>query len=65
MGATQTILLPNKDLPITIYSEAVATGKYGDAFNGTHTLSKAQAPFNKYANFSKPMSEFSKVAIDE
>lgn len=31
-GATQTVLLPNPDVPVTIYSESVATRKYTGQF---------------------------------
>eukprot|EP00195_Chlamydomonas_chlamydogama_P015010 CAMPEP_0202909992 /NCGR_PEP_ID=MMETSP1392-20130828/50783_1 /ASSEMBLY_ACC=CAM_ASM_000868 /TAXON_ID=225041 /ORGANISM="Chlamydomonas chlamydogama, Strain SAG 11-48b" /LENGTH=274 /DNA_ID=CAMNT_0049599937 /DNA_START=124 /DNA_END=948 /DNA_ORIENTATION=+ len=63
-GATQTLLLPNPDIPITIYSESVAGGQYGSTFNGTRPMSNV-LPFNKFTNFSKPMSEYNKVVIDE
>lgn len=63
-GATETVLLPNPDIPITIYSEAVAKGTYGGNLTGTRTMSKV-SPFNKYTNFSKPMSEYNKVVVDE
>lgn len=64
-GATQTILMPDPNIPITIYSEAVAKGTYGEgSFSGTRTMSKV-SPFNKYSNFSKPMSEYNKVVVDE
>lgn len=63
-GATETVLLPNPDIPITVYSEAVAKGTYGGNLTGTRTMSKV-SPFNKYTNFSKPMSEYNKVVVDE
>lgn len=63
-GATKTTRLPNDDVPVTVYSEAVATGKYGDTYNGTRPMAST-GPFNKYSNFSKPMGEYNKVVIDE
>eukprot|EP00798_Chlamydomonas_sp_ICE-L_P007565 gene7565-718_t len=63
-GATQTSRMRDPNIPVTIYSESVATGKYGDTFNATRPMEKT-APFNKYANFSKPMGEYNKVVVDE
>lgn len=36
----------------------------GGVFPGTTTLNTA-APFGKSTNFSKPMSDYSKVVVDE
>ncbi|PNW86767.1 hypothetical protein CHLRE_02g095149v5 [Chlamydomonas reinhardtii] len=63
-GARDTTMLPNPDVPVTIYTEAVANKTYGGVFPGTTTLNTA-APFGKSTNFSKPMSDYSKVVVDE
>ncbi|KAG2446850.1 hypothetical protein HYH02_008007 [Chlamydomonas schloesseri] len=63
-GARDTTLLPNPDVPVTIYTEAVANKTYGGVFPGTTTLNTA-APFGKSTNFSKPMNDYSKVVVDE
>ncbi|GAX79489.1 hypothetical protein CEUSTIGMA_g6930.t1 [Chlamydomonas eustigma] len=63
-GATATARLADPDVPITLYTEAVAKGTYTDSITGTRTMSKV-SPFNKYTNFSKPMSEYNKVVVDE
>lgn len=64
MGATDTILLPDSNVPITMYSEAVANKTYGGTFQGTLTMDHG-APFGKYTNFSKPINDYSKVVVDE
>ncbi|GFR48684.1 hypothetical protein Agub_g10639 [Astrephomene gubernaculifera] len=63
-GAVETTVLPNPDVPITIYTEAVAKQTYGGVFPGTTTLNTT-SPFGKSTNFTKPMSDYSKVVIDE
>lgn len=63
-GATQTVVLPNPDIPITLYSEHVATHKYGSTVYGTRPV-VGTLPFNKNTNFTKPMGEYSKVVVDE
>jgi hypothetical protein len=63
-GARDTALLANPDVPVTIYSEAVASKTYGGTFSGTAALNGA-SPFGKATNFSKPMGDYSKVVIDE
>ncbi|GIL78511.1 hypothetical protein Vretifemale_7872, partial [Volvox reticuliferus] len=63
-GAQDTTLLPNPDVPVTIYTEAVAKQTYGGVFPGTTTLNSS-SPFGKSTNFTKPMSDYSKVVIDE
>lgn len=63
-GARDTSLLANPDVPVTIYSEAVANKTYGGTFSGTAALNSA-SPFGKTTNFSKPMGDYSKVVIDE
>ncbi|KAG1674736.1 hypothetical protein FOA52_013572 [Chlamydomonas sp. UWO 241] len=69
-GATLTATLSpsatsGDEVPVTIYSEAVAKAAYsGTMTGGTRTLSKV-TPFGKECNFSKTMSEHSKVVVDE
>jgi len=69
-GATLTSTLGSiapdgGDHAITLYSEKVATAQYaGTMTGGTRTLSKV-TPFGKDSNFSKPMSEYNKVVVDE
>lgn len=63
-GATGTLRLADLDVPVTIYSEAVAAGAYTGTVSGTRCMSQA-APFNKFSNFSKPMTEYNKVVVDE
>ncbi|PNH05922.1 hypothetical protein TSOC_007785, partial [Tetrabaena socialis] len=62
-GARDTALLPNPDVPITLYTEAVANKTYGGVFPGTTTLNGA-SPFGKASNFTKPISEYNKVVVD-
>lgn len=57
-------MLPSPAVPITLYSEAVASKTYGGTFAGTAALN-AVSPFGKATNFSKPMGEYSKFVIDE
>lgn len=64
MGAADTVVLPDPNVPITVYSEAVASKTYGHSFQGTLTMNHG-APFGKYSNFSKPMNDYSKVVVDE
>uniref|UniRef100_A0A7S0YJ90 Uncharacterized protein n=1 Tax=Polytomella parva TaxID=51329 RepID=A0A7S0YJ90_9CHLO len=63
-GALATTQLPNPDIPVTIYSESVATKNFGKTFVGT-TVTSQNAPFNRYSNFSKPMGEYNKLIVDE
>ena len=63
-GARDTSVLPNPDVPVTIYSEAVASKTYGGTFSGTAALNSV-SPFGKATNFSKPMGDYAKVVIDE
>lgn len=65
-GATATLRLPNPEVPVTLYSEAVASGNYNGTIvtGGTRTASVV-SPFNKSCNFSKPMTAYDKVVIDE
>lgn len=79
LGATtsslgRTAALPNPDVPITIYSEAVAKGTYTNTWtpgsrllsSGTAAMSTASpGPFARYTNFSKPMSDFTKDPSNE
>ncbi|KXZ50088.1 hypothetical protein GPECTOR_18g65 [Gonium pectorale] len=63
-GARDTTLLPNPDIPVTVYTEAVANRTYGGVFPGTTTLNTA-SPFGKSTNFTKPISDYSKIVVDE
>ncbi|KAF5835578.1 hypothetical protein DUNSADRAFT_7180 [Dunaliella salina] len=66
-GATQTSVLPDPDIPIMIYTESVAANRGGapaSTFRGTETVNPSQ-PFNKHTNFTKPISDYSKVVEDE
>ncbi|KAG2486279.1 hypothetical protein HYH03_015103 [Edaphochlamys debaryana] len=63
-GAVGTAVLANRDVPVTVYSEAVAKNTYGGAVYGTTTLNSA-SPFGKSTNFSKPMNDYSKIVVDE
>ncbi|GLC39037.1 hypothetical protein PLESTB_001286400 [Pleodorina starrii] len=63
-GARDTTLLPNPEVPVTIYTEAVAKQTYGGVFPGTTTLN-SNSPFGKSTNFTKPMSDYSKIVVDE
>eukprot|EP01026_Neomeris_dumetosa_P062765 TRINITY_DN59474_c0_g1_i1.p1 TRINITY_DN59474_c0_g1~~TRINITY_DN59474_c0_g1_i1.p1 ORF type:complete len:200 (+),score=26.33 TRINITY_DN59474_c0_g1_i1:280-879(+) len=57
--------LCDQEIPITFYSEKVASDKYmGTSVYGT--LSKGKhSPFGKDSNFSKPISDYTKVVDDE
>lgn len=59
-----TARLQDPDTPITVYTEAVAKGQYGTTLYGTMPTSNS-APFRKYDNFSKPLSDPNKVLINE
>ena len=43
-GATGTVRLSDPDVPVTIYSEAVAKGTYTGTVTGTRTMSKVSVP---------------------
>ena len=58
----RTARLDQRDIPVSIYSEAVAKGTFGRSLYGSAPFSGA--PFARDSNFSKPISELNKV-VDE
>lgn len=65
-GALSSARLPDQDVAVTIYSEAVAGGSYTTTkINGGTLPVSSKAPFNKSCNFTKPMGHYDKVVIDE
>jgi len=53
------------DVPITIYSEAVDKEQYPGSGPTAGTKVKGANPFGKTCNFTKVMTDYSKVIIDE
>ena len=49
----------NQDAPVTIYSEAALKGQYGGTVYGSRIT--GPAIFAKNSDFSKPLSEYSKI----
>jgi hypothetical protein len=65
-GALSSARLPDQDIAVTIYSEAVASGVYTTTVvNGGTLPISSKGPFNKSCNFTKPMGHYDKVVIDE
>lgn len=59
---TARLAARGRDIPVSIYSEAVAKGTFGRSLYGSAPFSGA--PFARDSNFSKPISELNKV-VDE
>lgn len=49
----------DQDVPVTIYSEAASKGQYGGTVYGSRIT--GPATFAKNSDFSKPLSEYSKI----
>lgn len=49
----------DQDVPVTVYSEAALKGQYGATVYGSRIT--GPATFAKNSDFSKPLSEYSKI----
>eukprot|EP00873_Tetraselmis_striata_P044014 jgi/Tetstr1/464278/TSEL_009081.t1 len=55
-----------EDLGVSLYSDAVQADTYrGTHVFGTKTVAGTRSPFARNCDFSKPMSEYNKIADDE
>jgi hypothetical protein len=52
-----------KEVPITIYSEALALGTYNSTQYGSKPF--GSTTFGKHSNFTKPVGDFTKDTSDE
>ena len=55
----QSCMYRDQDVPVSIYSEAALRGQYGGAVYGSRIT--GPATFAKNSEFSKPLSEYSKI----
>jgi len=61
-GSTAQCLSPpyrDADVPVSVYSEAALRGQYGGSVYGSRIT--GPATFAKNSDFSKPISEYSKI----
>ena len=61
-GSSAQSLIPSyrdADVPVTLYSEAALNGQYGGTVYGTRIT--GSAVFARNSDFSKPISDYSKI----